>query len=61
MISGLGYHLSFEPSYALLSVLVVAPLLEELLLRGAILGNLQQRFSFWKANVMSSLLFRKTR
>lgn len=46
-----------EQSYALFSVLTVAPIFEELLTRGAILGNLQKQYFFWKANILSSLMF----
>lgn len=49
--------LPLDPSFALFSVLVVAPIFEEFLIRGAILGNLQQRYSFWVANLLSSLMF----
>jgi uncharacterized protein len=49
--------LPVEMSHALFSVLIVAPLFEEFLMRGAILGNLQQRYSFWRANLLSSLMF----
>ncbi len=44
-------------SFALVNVLVVAPIFEEFLLRGAILGNLQREHSFLTANSISSLLF----
>jgi uncharacterized protein len=46
-----------EPTYALVNVVTIAPIFEEFLIRGAILGNLQQRYTFWKANVLSSVLF----
>ena len=52
---------SFQPSItfsiALLNVLVIAPIFEEFLLRGAVLGNLRQQYSFWQANFLSSLMF----
>lgn len=40
-----------------LSILTVAPIMEEFLMRGVILGNLQRGYSFWKANFISSLMF----
>lgn len=46
-----------EFSFALLSVLTVAPVFEEFLIRGAILGNLQKGYSFLTANIVTSLLF----
>lgn len=46
-----------ELSFALLSVLMIAPIFEEFLIRGAILGNLQKRYSFSRANLIASLLF----
>lgn len=44
-------------SFALLNVLVIAPVFEEFLARGAILGNLEQGYAFWTANVAASLMF----
>ena len=44
-------------SYALLNVLLISPTFEEFLLRGAILGNLQQHHTFLTSNVISSLMF----
>lgn len=41
----------------LISVTVIAPFVEELLFRGAVLGGLLQRYRFGTANVISSLLF----
>jgi len=38
-------------------VLVIAPLFEEFLLRGAIQGNLEKGYSFWNANLISSVFF----
>lgn len=46
-----------EFSFSLLNVIVIAPTFEELLMRGAILGNLQQEYSFWTANIVTSLMF----
>jgi membrane protease YdiL (CAAX protease family) len=47
----------FQPSYALLNVVLIAPFFEEFLLRGAVLGNLRQQHSFWLANLATSLCF----
>jgi membrane protease YdiL (CAAX protease family) len=44
-------------SYALANVLFVAPTFEELLMRGAVLANLERQYSFWRANVLTSLMF----
>lgn len=46
-----------EFSFPLLNVLVIAPLFEEFLLRGAIQGNLEKGYSFWNANLISSVFF----
>ena len=45
------------PRYALWNMLVVAPLFEELLMRGAILGCLERHYAFWKANSITAALF----
>ncbi len=47
----------FQPSFTLLNVVLIAPLFEEFLLRGAVLGNLRQQHSFWPANLATSLCF----
>ena len=44
-------------SIALLNTLIVAPIYEELLARGALMGGLQQRWPAWTANVVSALMF----
>jgi membrane protease YdiL (CAAX protease family) len=44
-------------SFSLLNVIIIAPTLEEFLMRGAILGNLQRRYPFWTANIITSLMF----
>ncbi len=44
-------------SYGLINAVLIAPVFEEFLMRGAVLGNLQQRYSFWRANVITSGLF----
>ncbi len=46
-----------ELSFPLGNVLVIAPVFEEFLMRGAILGNLRQGYSFATANIVSALLF----
>ena len=46
-----------EFSFPLLNVLVIAPLFEEVLLRGASQGNLEIGYSFWNANLISSVFF----
>jgi membrane protease YdiL (CAAX protease family) len=46
-----------ELSIPLFSVLAVAPTFEELLIRGAVLGNLQRAYRVSMANVISSLMF----
>jgi membrane protease YdiL (CAAX protease family) len=46
-----------ELSWPLVNVLVTAPILEEFLMRGAIMGNLERGGSFWIANGMSALMF----
>ena len=37
--------------------MVTAPLLEEFLMRGAVMENLAMEQPFWKANLVSSLMF----
>lgn len=44
-------------SFALLNVLVIAPVFEEFLVRGAILGSLLKQYSLLKANIISSIMF----
>lgn len=46
-----------EFSWPLVNVLVTAPLLEEFLMRGAVMENLAMEQPFWKANLVSSLMF----
>ncbi|NLJ67786.1 MAG: CPBP family intramembrane metalloprotease [Firmicutes bacterium] len=46
-----------EFSFPLLNVLLVAPAFEEFLMRGAILRNLQEEYSFWAANAATSVMF----
>ncbi len=44
-------------SFALMNVLIISPIFEEFLTRGAILVNLQQGHTFWVANIITSLMF----
>ena len=44
-------------SFSLLNMLVIAPLFEEFLLRGAIQGNLERAYPFWSANLINSVMF----
>ncbi len=44
-------------SFPLLNVLVIAPAFEEFLMRGAIMGNLQTTYTFFTANIITSLMF----
>lgn len=46
-----------QAGFSLLNILFIAPAFEELLMRGAILYNLQQKHSFLTANLLSSLMF----
>jgi len=41
----------------LISAVFVASAVEEIAFRGAILGGLQERFRFWRANLITGLLF----
>lgn len=43
--------------FPLLNVIVIAPTLEEFLMRGAVQANLSRQCPFWKANILTSLLF----
>jgi membrane protease YdiL (CAAX protease family) len=43
--------------YAVVNVLVISPIFEEFLMRGAVLGNLQHLHSFWTSNLITSFLF----
>ena len=49
--------LKVELSWALLNVVVVAPAVEELTFRGAVLGNLVDRLGFPVANTLTAFLF----
>ncbi len=44
-------------STVLINVILIAPLLEEFLCRGVLLQLLQDRWSFWKANCVTSVFF----
>lgn len=48
---------SFSFSWSLLSGVIVAPILEEILFRGAVLPALKQQYGFIIANCITSLLF----
>jgi len=48
---------SFSLSWSLVNSLIVAPILEEILFRGAVLFALKQQYSFIIANCITSLLF----
>ncbi len=43
--------------YGLVNVLLISPIFEEFLMRGGLMGNLQETHSFLKSNLISSLLF----
>ncbi len=49
--------ITVHPGFDVLNALVVAPLFEEFLLRGAVLGNFRRDHSFATANAWASLLF----
>ncbi|MBW7863251.1 MAG: CPBP family intramembrane metalloprotease [Candidatus Hydrogenedens sp.] len=55
----LGSQPLFPPSlsWSLFSGVLVAPIVEELTFRGALLGPLCGRFGFWTANTITGLLF----
>ncbi|MCB9641497.1 MAG: CPBP family intramembrane metalloprotease [Myxococcales bacterium] len=44
-------------SYALLNALLIAPLFEEFLCRGVLLEEMQQRYTFWIANILTAIFF----
>ena len=43
--------------YGLVNALVISPIFEELLIHGAIMGNLQMGYSFMCSNLISALMF----
>jgi membrane protease YdiL (CAAX protease family) len=43
--------------FPLVNSFFVAPLFEEFLIRGAMLGTLQQSMPFWRANLIAALMF----
>jgi len=49
--------LTLQPTFAALNAVIVAPIFEEFLLRGAVFGNLVRVHSLRTANIVSSLLF----
>jgi membrane protease YdiL (CAAX protease family) len=56
-ISGSSPLLPAAFSLALLNTLLIAPIFEEFLARGALMGNLQQRWSPWIANGAAAFMF----
>ena len=46
-----------QSNYGSINVLLISPILEEFLMRGGLMGNLQQAHSFLKSNLIPSLLF----
>ena len=46
-----------EFSTSLLNVLIIAPIFEEILVRGALLTHLRQSYSFAAANIITSVMF----
>ena len=44
-------------SFALVNAIIIAPIFEEFLVRGAIMGALRQRYSFFFANSVSAIFF----
>lgn len=44
-------------AYGLVNVLLISPIFEEFLMRGGLMGNLQETHSFLKSNLISSLMF----
>jgi membrane protease YdiL (CAAX protease family) len=57
MIPGGVPHLPTAFSFALLNTLLIAPVFEEFLARGALMGSLQLRWPRWPANVAAALMF----
>jgi membrane protease YdiL (CAAX protease family) len=48
---------SWDMSWSLLTAAVIAPFVEELLFRGAVLGAFQTKLKFWPANILTGVLF----
>lgn len=55
----LGHQPLFSSSigWPLFSGVLIAPIVEEITFRGAILGGIETRFRFWAANVVTAALF----
>ena len=56
LVNGDSLALNFL-SFPFLTAVIIAPVFEELLMRGAILNTLKQKHSFLFANIVTSLLF----
>ena len=52
-----GITQGFEYTLAFLSLVVIAPVAEEILFRGYLFGKLRKRFSLWISILITSLLF----
>ena len=52
-----GITQGFEYTLAFLSLVVIAPVAEEVLFRGYLFGKLRKRFSLWLSIILTSLLF----
>lgn len=48
---------SWELSWSLLTVVIIAPVIEEFTFRGAVLDAFQTRLKFWPANFITGVLF----
>jgi membrane protease YdiL (CAAX protease family) len=48
---------AFGTALSLISGVLVAPIVEEIAFRGAILGSLTQRYRFWFANLLTAFFF----
>jgi uncharacterized protein len=49
--------ISITFSWTFFSAIIVAPVVEEFTFRGAILGGLMKRYTFWYANVLTAVFF----
>jgi membrane protease YdiL (CAAX protease family) len=48
---------AFKTILSLLSGVLIAPIVEEIAFRGAVLGSLTQRYRFWFANLLTAFFF----
>lgn len=48
---------SINPLFQFLQIAIVAPILEELLFRSVLFGNLSKKYSFWLSSIISSIIF----